>query len=304
MRTHPYAGRRPSRAAGAGAALALAAGALLLASTPASQNPRPARGDIELIAASVLDSNLLVAWYGNPHTSQMGVLGEYTGEALASGLAEQAKAFGTLTAKRIQPAYELVTVVAQDRAGADGKWRRRETPSVIDQMLANARSHHFKLILDVQVGHSDVRSELEYVRRYMEEPDVYLALDPEFHMWEGQQPGKVIGHTLSADVNYAIDFLAAIIAAKDLPPKVLIAHQFTINMLPDKERVRNLPGVDVVLDMDGWGGRPLKLAIYRMVMRKPLRYAAIKLFYQKDDDILDPRAVMALTPTPSVVIYQ
>jgi hypothetical protein len=283
----------------------VAAAAVVLASTaPPGPLSRQGHGDIELIPASVLQSNLLVAWYGNPHTPQMGVLGASTGEALASGLAQQARAFASLTAKRVQPAYELVTVVAQNRAGADGKWRRREAPTVIEQMLAEARAHHFKLILDVQVGHSDVRTELAYVRRYLEEPDVYLALDPEFHMWERQQPGRVIGHTPAGEVNYAINCLAATVASKGLPAKVLIVHQFTIDMLPDKENIRSAPGVDVVLDMDGWGGRPLKLAIYRMVMRKPLRFAAIKLFYDEDDDLLDPRSVMALTPTPSVVIYQ
>jgi hypothetical protein len=260
--------------------------------------------DIELISDSVLKYNLLVTWYGNPHTPKMGILGEYSGEALAHGLLDQAKAFERFTDKRVQPAYELVAVVAQDTAGADGMWRRREFRTVIERMLAEARAHHFKLILDVQVGHSTVASELEYLRRYLEEPDVYLALDPEFHMWEGQQPGRVIGHTLADDINLSVDLLADIVSSKKLPPKVLIVHQFTMNMLPDKEKVKDAPSVDVALDMDGWGDRPLKLAIYRMVTRTPLEYPAIKLFYRKDANILAPAEALALKPTPAVVIYQ
>jgi hypothetical protein len=265
---------------------------------------RPARGDVELIPESVLESNLLVTWYGNPRTDKMGILGEFDGDALAEGLNKQAKAFQGLTWKRVQPAYELVAVVAQDRAGPDGTWRRRETRDVIERVLAQARAHHFKFIVDIQVGHSTVKSEFEYVRRYLEEPDVYLALDPEFHMWEGQKPGQQIGHTLADDVNYAAAELGRIVEARNLPPKVLIVHQFTMNMLPDKENVKHVRGVDVALDMDGLGDRPLKRAIYRMVMHQPLEFAAIKLFYRREPNLLLPEDVLVLNPVPSVVVYQ
>lgn len=274
------------------------------ASRPPTASPGRRQHDIELVPDSVLLYNVLVTWYGNPHTPKMGILGEYTGEELAKGLAGQATAYQQTTSKRVQAAYELVAIVAQGTPGTDGLWRRRESTKIIDAMLAEARAHHFKLVLDVQVGHSTVKNELAYLRKYLEEPDVYLALDPEFHMWEGQQPGHVIGHTLADDVNYAIDFLDEIILAKKLPPKVLIVHQFTINMLPDKERVKDSRRVDVALCMDGWGGRPLKLATYRMVTRKPLEYAAIKLFYRKDGDMLAPAEALGLKPTPAVVIYQ
>jgi hypothetical protein len=286
---------------------AVLAGAVIAGSHAAGQQPvppRPAGRDIELIPDSVLKYNLLVTWYGNPHTAKMGVLGEYHGEELAKGLAKQAEAFQAVTERRVQPAYELVAIVAQGTAGADGLWRRRESKRIIDRMLAEARAHGFKLVLDVQVGHSTVERELAYLRSYLEEPDVYLALDPEFHMWEGQRPGHVIGHTLADDINYSIDLLDDIIAKKNLPPKVLIVHQFTMNMLPDKEKVKDSKKVDVALDMDGWGDRPLKLAVYRMVTRKPLEFAAIKLFYRKDANMLSPAETLALTPSPAVVIYQ
>jgi hypothetical protein len=260
--------------------------------------------DIELPIDSVLKHNLLVTWYGNPHSAKMGILGELEGEALAKGLSEQAKAYQAVTDLRVLPAYELVAIVAQGTAGKDEMWRRRESKAVIDKMLAQARAHGFKLVLDLQPGHSTVKSEIEFLRPYLEEPDVYLALDPEFHMWEGQQPGRVIGHTLADDINYSIDVLDEIIARKHLPPKVLIVHQFTMNMLPDKERVKQSRSVDVALDMDGWGDRPLKLAIYRMVTRKPLEFSAIKLFYRKDSNILSPADALALKPTPAVIIYQ
>lgn len=271
---------------------------------PVPPLPQKPAGDIELVAESVLQHTLLVTWYGNPHSKRMGILGEYVGDELANGLRRQAEAFAPHTGRHVQPAYELVAVVAQNNAGRDGKWRRRETRDVIEKMLAEARAHGFRLILDVQVGHSTVEAELDYLRRYLEEPDVYLALDPEFDMPDGQAPGTRIGTTAARDVNYAIDLLERIVIEKKLPPKVLIAHQFTMNMLPDKRNVKDSPVVDVALVMDGWGPRALKHSIYRMVTRTPLEHTGIKLFYKKERDLIPPPDLMRLVPTPAIVIYQ
>jgi hypothetical protein len=254
---------------------------------------------------SVLDDNLLVTWYGNPHTSRMGVLGQYKGKELAAKLRQQAREYSLLTPKTIVPAYHLVAVIAQPTGYVDGKWRRRESHDTIDAMLQQARANGFKLILDIQPGHSTVRAEVEYLRRHLEEPDVYLALDPEFAMPDGETPGRKIGRMSARDVNDAIDFLESVIRERKLPPKVLIVHQFTMKMLADKQNVRESELVDVVLDMDGFGDRTLKRAIYAMVNRqRPLEYPAIKLFYKEDTNLFEAKHVMALRPEPAVVIYQ
>ena len=135
--------------------------------------------------------------------------------------------------------------------------------------------------------------------------DVYLALDPEFAMPTGIIPGRKIGRMTARDVNTAIDFLEQVIRTRHLPPKVLIVHQFTMKMLADKQNIRDSALVDVVLDMDGFGDRPLKRAIYAMVNRqRQLEFAAIKLFYKEDTNLFAPKEVMALRPDPAVVIYQ
>ena len=261
--------------------------------------------DNQAPASAVLNDTLLVTWYGNPWTGAMGVLGQFTGDDLANRLQQQADAYAPYTKKKITPGYELIAVVAQDNPGVDGKWRRREDADVIKSMLSQARAHGFKLVLDVQVGHSTVEAELQYLKPYLEDPDVYLALDPEFDMWRGQTPGRQIGHTVAYEVNYAINFLDSIVREKGLPPKVLIVHQFTLNMLPDKENIGDSPVVDLVLDMDGFGAQWLKLDSYRMVMdQRQLEYAGIKLFYDQDPGMFTPEQVMGLDPVPSVVIYQ
>ena len=108
----------------------------------------------------------------------------------------------------------------------------------------------------------------------------------------------------AADVNDAIDVLTAIVRARALPPKVLIVHQFTMNMLRDKQMIVDSPLVDVVLDVDGFGDRPLKRAMYTMVIARPLEFAGIKLFYKEDTNLFAEADVMTLRPEPAVIIYQ
>jgi hypothetical protein len=235
----------------------------------------------------------------------MGVLGRLQGKALAEGLKKQADAYAKVTKKPVLPAYELIAIVAQAAPGADGMYRRRESREVIERMLREARQAGIKLVLDVQTGRSTVMSELLYLLPYLEQPDVYLALDPEFSMGSDGIPGRRIGTMYADEVNDAIALLEYIIQRRNLPPKVLIVHQFTTGTLPDKERIHTSPVLDVVLDMDGFGSPELKRSTYRAVLRqRPLAFTGFKLFYIQDTNLLDPAKVMALTPQPSLIIYQ
>ena len=265
-----------------------------------SQTPRPMRPQQRL-----LENGLLLTWYGNPWSERMGILGRLQDGALAAGLKRQAAEYAAVTKKKVVPAYELVAVIAQPLPGADGQYRRRESRHVIDRMLREARAAGFKLVLDVQTGHSTVLSELSYLAPYLQEPDVYLALDPEFSMGAGGVPGARIGTMRADDVNDEIAVLEYLQERFQLPPKVLIVHQFTMQMLPDKEKIWSSDALDLVLVADGFGPPALKRNTYSMVLRQhPLAFSGFKLFYIQDTDLLKPPQVLALTPSPSVVIYQ
>lgn len=274
----------------------------LLSLSPGAQLDAAAAADND---DSLLADHLLVTWYGNPNTGAMGVLGRQRGAMRAEALKRQALAYAAVTEKRVLPAYHLVATIAQPTPGRDGKWRRREATTVIRALLGEARAHGYPLILDIQPGHADVADEVRHLRPFLEEPDVHLALDPEFTMDGERVPGRVIGRMSAAEVNAALDELQKIMAAKPLPPKVAIVHQFTLAMLPDKQNIRTRPRIDLVLDMDGFGSPALKRSTYRAVMRQhELPFAGVKLFYRQDTDLLPPAKVMQLTPTPAVIIYQ
>ena len=253
---------------------------------------------------SVLTDHVLITWYGNPRSTGMGALGEQQGAARIARFRKQAAAYQAVTPKTVLMAYHLVAVVAQCTAGGNGLWRRRETRDVIQPLLEEARANGFRLVLDIQPGRSTVAAEVDALAPFLREPDVDLALDPEFVMSDCEIPGRQIGSLRASDVNGALEALERLITTHRLPPKVLIVHQFRLDMLPDKAKIRTSALVDTVLVMDGFGTQSLKLASYRTVMRHPLAFAGIKLFYQQDRGLFTPAQVLALTPPPAVVIYQ
>jgi hypothetical protein len=113
----------------------------------------------------------------------------------------------------------------------------------------------------------------------------------------------------SADVNYAIDLLSGVVKQYSLPPKILVVHRFTRNMLTNSKGIKLDPRVQVVIDMDGWGQPWLKYDSYRAyVEAEPVQYTGFKLFYHNDtkkgDPILTPPEVLMLNPKPLYIQYQ
>src|SRR5207302_6398790 len=108
----------------------------------------------------------------------------------------------------VMPVFELIASIAQAAPGSDGKFRLRQTSQVIQQYLSAVRKIKGLLILDIQPGQSTFVEEVKLLEPWLAEPDVGLALDPEWNVPAGQVPGKVIGSTNAATVNQISDYLA------------------------------------------------------------------------------------------------
>jgi len=267
----------------------------------------------DALAGSILPSKRIVAFYGNPLVKKMGVLGEYpVDEMLAKfdkTIAEWKEADPSTP---VQPALHLITVVAQEAPGRDGKHRLRMADTLVERVYGWAQSRHAILFLDVQVAGSTLQEELPRLIPFLSRPDVHLGIDPEFSMHynrEGLAPGTKIGTMDASDVNYAVDFLAKLVEEKKLPPKVLIVHRFTRPMLQNAEKIKVEPNVQIVMNMDGWGQPWLKFDSYEAyIVREPVQFTGFKLFFHNDtrkgDAILTPREVLQLLPRPMYIQYQ
>lgn len=141
-------------------------------------------------------------------------------------------------------------------------------------------------------------------------PQVHLAIDPEFSMKSGDRPGTVIGTFDASDINYAAQYLARLVRENNLPPKVLIVHRFTQDMVTNYKNIQPLPEVQIVIDMDGFGTKEKKYGTYnRVIYPEPVQFTGIKLFYKNDikppsTGILTPAEVISLTPAPIYIQYQ
>src|SRR5947207_3808890 len=219
------------------------------------------------LAGAILPHRRIVAYYGNPNSRKMGVLGEYPEQQMLSMLDETVAMWRTADpSTSLIPAIHLVTVVAQGSAGPDGAYRRRENPQTIEQAYRWAQSRQGLLFVDIQAGKSTVQQELPLLLKYLERPDVHLGLDPEFYMHykrEGLRPSAKVGQMMSSDVNYVIQTLDKLVAEKKLPPKILVVHRFRADMVPDPQNIKPTARVQVVMDMDGWGPPWLKFDSYR-----------------------------------------
>jgi hypothetical protein len=257
-------------------------------------------------AHALLPWSRIVTYYGNPLSKKMGILGELPPEEMMAGLEREAAAWRKADPRtQVKPGLELVATVADGAPGPSGLYRTRMPDALIEKVIGWARSRGWLVILDVQVGHASVKSEVERLRPFLENPDVHLALDPEFDMPAGVVPGRKIGTTDARSVNDAIALLASMIEKKKLPPKLLLVHRFTQGMLTRSAAVKLDPRVQVVMVMDGYGSPALKRTAYRIAIRDdPVQYAGLKLFYKNDRPQMTPREALTLTPGPSVIIYQ
>jgi hypothetical protein len=256
-------------------------------------------------ARSILAERRVLSYYGNPWARQMGVLGELSKPELVAQLRQRAAAYEALDGRPVQPAIHLIASVAQAATGADGLYLLHMPNEVIEEYAALAEENGMLLILDLQVGRSTVVDEIAAFERYLQRPYVHLALDPEFTMPPDKRPGQSIGSMDARQINYAVQTLAAIAEANDLPNKILIIHQFRADMITNKVFVNPDPRVDLVCDMDGFGGQGVKMEHYLAYAADGLMpFTGIKLFFRHDVGLMSPAQVLALTPPPDVVIYQ
>jgi hypothetical protein len=241
----------------------------------------------------------------------MGILGEYEPEEVLRRLAStSAKWAAADPTTPILPAIEYIAIVAQGSAGADGMYRAVMPDKEIEKAYDLAHKANGILILDMQVGLSTLDREVPKFKKFLERPDVHLAVDPEFSMKGGQKPGTVIGTHSAADINYVINYLSTIVKENKLPPKVLLVHRFTTNMVTGVSQITPTPEVQVVMIMDGWGSKDLKRGTYGTVITpEPVQFSGIKLFYKNDlkppsTGLLSPTEVLQLNPKPIYVQYQ
>ena len=290
MRRRPAVGRR--RDAGRAAARPAGEAAAAAAELPARRAARSFR------------DYRVVAYYGAPQDAELGALGHRQARAARSrgwsGRRSPTRAGG----RPVLPALELIAVVAAADPGDGGRYNLRQPDAVIRRYLRAARKAKALLVLDIQPGRSDFFTEATRLRKWLREPDVGLALDPEWRMapGAGARPGDRPRRRARGQRD---DGLA--VAARRARPAAAEAL--------DRPPVHRRHGRrDAAQGRAGAGDRAQRRRLRhagaqdRQVQRFPARRrvpAGLQALLQgghEDDE--PPRQVLRLQPPPDVVVYE
>jgi hypothetical protein len=259
------------------------------------------------VRESVLDRNQILAFYGKPGASSMGILGEYTKEQLAPFLEAYAKLYDEANGERgMVPAFYIIYGTCWPD-GEIGILRR----SVIEEYIEFAAQRGWLVFLDHQIGRYDVEHAVSLMLPFLQYPNVHLALDPE---WRTLKPMQDIGYVTGNELNVAQAMIEDYLVEHDLPGKrMLVVHQFTNSMIRQREVVEaGFDRVTLVHTADGFGSPALKRHSYgHNAKAANIPVKGFKLFFESkvpgagwDSPLMMPEEVLALEPLPLVIMYQ
>jgi hypothetical protein len=260
---------------------------------------------------ALLPFNRIIAYYGNLFSTKMGALGAWPEEEMLTRLRAEAKKWQDADpATPVIPALHYIVVTAQGSPGKDGKYRLRMPFTEVDKVLKMAEKINGIVFLDVQVGFSTLQIEVPLLEKYLKMPNVHLGIDAEFSMKGDKRPGKVVGTLDAADINFVANYLAKLVKENNLPPKVLVVHRYTEKMITNYKNITPLPEVQIVMHMDGWGGKAKKLNTYQQfIVNQPVQFTGFKLFYKNDvfdpgTTMFEPKELLKISPIPLYIQYQ
>jgi len=262
---------------------------------------------------AILPFYRIVAYYGNLFSTRMGALGEYPKPEMFRRLRGEVKNWQDADSSLpVIPALHYVAVTAQGAPGKSGMYRARMPFAQIDTIISWANEIRALAFVDIQIGLSTLQSEVPALEKYLSMPNVHLGVDPEFAMngKGGKRPGTVIGTMNATDINFVIDYLADLVKKNNIPPKILVIHRFTNGMVREYERIKRVPQVQIVMDMDGWGDKILKKSSYLLYSKRdPVQFTGFKIFYKNDirsgaDQLYSPKEVLSFQPKPIYIQYQ
>ncbi|AKU15333.1 hypothetical protein VV02_04755 [Luteipulveratus mongoliensis] len=256
---------------------------------------------------TIFPSYRLFGYCGSPASPALGQLGVGNLDEQVGDMLEKADdyAYG----RKIMPVLELIATLVHGKRGHDGKYRSWVGTSVVDDYLAAARRHKALLLLNIQPGRASFIDEVKHWESYLKEPDVGVALDPEWAVQRGQIPGRVFGSTTGHALDECASYLSELVAKHRLPEKVMVYHQLHLSIVRHESALRPHPGVVLVKSVDGIGRAADKIRAYdKIVAQTPAAvHKGFKLFFEEDartGPLMRPSEVMALKPQPEYVLYE
>lgn len=248
-----------------------------------------------------------VALYGSPGVPALGVLGQKDLDGALELAQEYAGKYDKLTDDEVIPAFEIIATVASAGAGADGKFSNRLPVETLRPWVEAAGEAGYYVLLDLQPGRTHFLEQAQEYEELLQLPNVGLALDPEWRLKKDQRHLQQIGSVSAKEVNEVADWLAELVQEHELPPKMLVLHQFSLSMIKDRSDVRvDHPELSVVIHADGQGTQGAKNGTWKALHKDAPAVAGWgwKNFLKEDHPVLSPKETYNIEPPPELVTYQ
>jgi hypothetical protein len=248
----------------------------------------------------------LVAYYGNPTTPNLGILGSQSAEETIEKLVPIAAEYGADGVMTI-PSFEIIATVASAEAGADSDYSEEMTVDLLRPWIEVAAANGAYVVLDLQSGRTDFLTQARRYEEFLRLPHVGLALDPEWRLRPDQVHLRQVGTVDAVEINSVVDWLAGVVRDQNLPQKLLLLHQFKLSMITNRELIETPPELAVVIQMDGQGPLPAKFGTYSVLTEGTADATwrwGWKNFYQLDTPLATAAEVLALDPLPVFVSFQ
>lgn len=250
----------------------------------------------------------MIALYGHPGVAALGVLGEQPVDAAIQRAQAVAQEYEAHVDEPVVPAFEIISTVADTTPGPDGAYSSAADPEFLRPWVDAAADAGVYVVLDLQPGRTDFLSQAMLYEELLAEPHVGLALDPEWRLEPDQLPLRQIGSVGMDEVNAVSTWLADLTRDNALPQKLLLLHQFRIDMLPDRERLdTSRDELSYMIHADGFGDPEQKLETWT-TLRADAPDDVVwgwKNFYDEDSPTFTPEQTMGVQPEPPVFVsYQ
>lgn len=249
----------------------------------------------------------LVAIYGTPNVPELGVLGQQDVGASIARVKTLARRYQPLTHEHILPTLEIITTVASAYPTDDGDYSYPVATATLQTWITAARKAGVYVVLDLQPGRASFTHQVRQFQDLLAQPNVGLALDPEWRLKPHELPLEQIGSVSIGEVNQTVRWLATLTRTHQLPQKLLLLHQFRLDSLPDRSALdvthRELA---YAIQMDGQGSQSAKLDTWHAIMTNPPKnvHFGWKNFYKMDVTLRSAQDTMKLQPQPWYVSYQ
>lgn len=284
------------------AALAVAAAVLAGATTSSQAEGEAPRHSRE----SLLEDNNLVVYYGSPRYSGLGVLGTTDAVTISAGLELARARFDAANGDRgAVGAMELIYGMALADPGKHGNYVGYLNDRTVRRYIEAAGENDQIVILDLQIGRGRILDEVRKIEKFLRDPRVHVAIDPEYAVGPAGVPIETPGRITGAEINAVQRYLGRIASRYGLPDKMLIVHQYMDETIVGGETVARVRGVDLVLNMDAFGAHQAKIEKYlRYAARPYAHHRSYNVFLKQDERVPDVEELLNIWPAPDVIMYQ